>query len=41
MTKPSLPGLIARKSLGTMILWATVGLVSLQTLFYVSFGPAI
>jgi hypothetical protein len=41
MTKQSLPGLMARKTLGTIIIWATVGLCSLQALFYVSFGPAI
>lgn len=41
MTKQSLPGLMARKTLGTIILWGTVGLISLQTLFYAGFGPAV
>lgn len=41
MAKTSLSGLIARKTLGTVVLWATVGLVCLQVLFYVSFGAAV
>jgi len=41
MTKNSLPALFARKSLGAIILWGTIGLACLQVLFYVSFGPAV
>jgi hypothetical protein len=39
--KPSRSGLIAQKTLGLVIIWGTVGLVSIQTLFYVAFGPAL
>lgn len=41
MAETSLSGVIARKTLGTVIVWATVGLVCLQVLFYVSFGAAV
>lgn len=41
MAKTSLSGFIARKTLGSVIIWATVGLVCLQVLFYVSFGAAV
>lgn len=41
MTGKSVSILFARKTLGTIILWGTVGLICLQALFYVSFGPAV
>lgn len=41
MSNRTLPGLIARKTLGSAVLWGTVGLICLQALYYVSFGPAV
>ena len=41
MAKSSPGSVIAQKALGTMIIWGTVGLISVQVFFYVSFGPAV
>ena len=41
MANKSLSGFFARKTLGAIILWGTVGLICLQALFYVSFGPMV
>lgn len=39
--KPSIPALIGRKMLGIIILFSTIGLVSLQSLFYVIVNPPV
>ncbi len=39
MTKQSPGNGLAQKALGTMIIWGTVGLICMQVLFTVSFGP--
>ena len=39
--KPSLPALIGRKMLGIIILFSTIGLVSLQSRFYVIVNPPV
>jgi hypothetical protein len=39
MANKSFSRLLVRKTLGTYILLGTIGLVCLQTLYYVSFGP--
>jgi len=41
MAERNLPRLFARKTLGSLILWGTVGLVCLQALFYTAFGAAV
>lgn len=41
MTDKSMSRLVARKTLGSIILWGTVGLICLQALFYTSFGAAV
>jgi hypothetical protein len=40
MTKQSPGSGIAQKALGAMIIWGTVGLICVQVLFTVTFGPA-
>jgi hypothetical protein len=40
MAKQSSGSGFAQKALGTMIIWGTVGLICIQVLFTVSFGPA-
>jgi hypothetical protein len=40
MTKQSAGSGIAQKALGGMIIWGTVGLICVQVLFTVTFGPA-
>jgi hypothetical protein len=40
MPKNSLSILVLRKTLGTIILWGTVGLVCFHAFFYVTFGAA-
>ena len=41
MADKNLPVLFARKTLGTIILWGTIGLICLQALFYTTFGAAV
>ena len=41
MAKQSPGGVIAQKALGAVIIWGTVGLVCVQVLFTVSFGPGV
>lgn len=41
MPKQSSGGVLAQKALGAVIIWGTVGLVVVQVLFTVSFGPGV
>jgi hypothetical protein len=40
MARNTMTTLVARKTLGTIILWGTVGLISVLALFHVAFGAA-